>query len=586
MVRKWLITTAEETTWPKEGAVVFLGEWCKLYSRKDYWGKFNSSKVEYHWDDRLKLKDDVAYLEDIYEKLLLEVSNNLNKFHEVNYTTRYWRILIGPWLNYFIQILYDRWYMLKSAIQHHNIDYCIILKRDLCESIPADMSHFNRLISSDTWNEVIYAQLLTECFKSELELIEKKPDISFSKINPDIVIEKKSYFKKIILKIIFKLNSWTVKDDEYFFLSTYLPLIQDLRLQFKIGQFPKLWRSPSYRRLKTDLIERKKIIDVNDKLDEFNNIVRKLLPFHIPSSYFEGYKDLLSLSEQNEWPRSPKGIFTSVSYSLDDVFKIWTANKVEVGVPLFIGQHGGHFGTSPFSFQESHPIKISDKFLSWGWSQPEVSKIIPIGNIKEFDSRPNYNKQGIALLVEINMSQYSGYLYSVPVSSQILYYFDDQFKFFSALPESLREKVLVRFPGADKGWNSKLRWEDKFTNVKIDSRKKSLKALVKESRLIISTSNTTTYLESLLWNVPTIIFWDVKYWEIKESVKPYFDLLESVGIFHKTPDSAANKVTEVWDDVSIWWESENVQNARKEFCIKFSAEPENFLSKLSKVICE
>ena len=93
--------------------------------------------------------------------------------------------------------------MLKSAIQHHNIDYCIILKRDLCESIPADMSHFNRLISSDTWNEVIYAQLLTECFKSELELIEKKPDISFSKINPDIVIEKKSYFKKNYTKNYF-----------------------------------------------------------------------------------------------------------------------------------------------------------------------------------------------------------------------------------------------------------------------------------------------------------------------------------------------------------------------------------------------
>jgi len=101
---------------------------------------------------------------------------------------------------------------------------------------------------------------------------------------------------------------------------------------------------------------------------------------------------------------------------------------------------------------------------------------------------------------------------------------------------------------------------------------------------VISTVNSTTLLESLIWNVPTIIFWDVKYWELKESVQPYFDLLESVGIFHKTPESAASKMIEVWDDVSVWWEADIVQDARNEFCSQFSANPKQFLSKLATVL--
>ena len=53
-----------------------------------------------------------------------------------------------------------------------------------------------------------------------------------------------------------KLNTWTVRGNEYFFLSTYLPLFQDFRLQIKLGQFPKFWRTPKYERVKIDMEKR------------------------------------------------------------------------------------------------------------------------------------------------------------------------------------------------------------------------------------------------------------------------------------------------------------------------------------------
>ena len=56
--------------------------------------------------------------------------------------------------------------------------------------------------------------------------------------------------------------------------------------------------------------------------------------------------------------------------------------KTEEGAKLIIGQHGGNFGMTPMAIHESHQIKISDKWLSWGWDDPKNKKIIPIGNFK------------------------------------------------------------------------------------------------------------------------------------------------------------------------------------------------------------
>jgi hypothetical protein len=54
-----LITTALEETWGSGDAVYFLGEWCKLYSKKDFWSKLDSKTQSHHWNDRSKLKKEI-----------------------------------------------------------------------------------------------------------------------------------------------------------------------------------------------------------------------------------------------------------------------------------------------------------------------------------------------------------------------------------------------------------------------------------------------------------------------------------------------------------------------------------------------
>ena len=65
MLKKHLVTTPLEYTWPKKNEkILFLGEWCKSYSKKDQWKNLDFEVLDYHWNDRNKFEKDYYYLID------------------------------------------------------------------------------------------------------------------------------------------------------------------------------------------------------------------------------------------------------------------------------------------------------------------------------------------------------------------------------------------------------------------------------------------------------------------------------------------------------------------------------------------
>jgi len=234
-----------------------------------------------------------------------------------------------------------------------------------------------------------------------------------------------------------------------------------------------------------------------------------------------------------------------------------------------------------FSFSEDHEITIADKWLSWGWSYNKTN-VTPVGNLKIFDERVSCDPNGGALMVEMAVPRYSYHLYSVPVSSQWLDYFEDQKTFLKCLPLTIQKQVTLRFK-EDYGWDQIERWKSQDLDIKIDFSGKKMRELISKSRIFISTYNATTYLESLSWNVPTIIFWNPDYWEMNKETEQYFELLSKVGIFHKTPEGAAQHMSHVWNNVSEWWESNEVQNARNKFNKQFSNVDNHVMDRLEEV---
>lgn len=573
MVARFLVTTALEETWPAEDVpVLFLGEWCRPYHRKSAWEKRDAVVAPYHWDDRQKLYKDYLYLQAIYEELLNELAAQLNLLHRVDYSVRYWRIVVGPWLGYFTQMLFDRWAMIRQALRESEISGVLVIRRNEEQLVPNDMAAFISLFVGDAWNESICGQIL-DSLSVSVESVDPTNTDGESPVNANTGGINRSV-KLAMARVSNKLSGLLCRNNEYFLISSYFGWKQDFLLQARLGQIPKLWWPVAVPKSTFDRAFRQWRLP-NNSSDEFSALLRALIPGHIPKAYVEGFQSVAALTASLPWPKNPLTIFTSNSYTADDVFKVWAAKKVESGAPLLIGQHGGNFGMAAWAFYEDHQVEIADCFLTWGWNEPGQTKIAPVGIFKGFGRQAIPDKDGVALMVEMTMPRQSYHMYSAPVAAgQWLAYFEDQCRFVLALPTDLREQLLVRLYSQDYGLGQRKRWQARFPDLELDDGVQPMAALLKKTRLYISTYNATTYLESLSLNFPTIIFWNPKHWELRDSALPYFEKLKSVGIFHQTPESAAQQMAAVWSDVSSWWESVGVQSVRQEFCERYAHVPE------------
>ena len=68
----------------------------------------------YEPDNYKRKTIDTLIMQNLYKKLLKIYSNELNSFHNKNYSTKGWEILIGRWLYTYIIDIYTRWLILEK----------------------------------------------------------------------------------------------------------------------------------------------------------------------------------------------------------------------------------------------------------------------------------------------------------------------------------------------------------------------------------------------------------------------------------------------------------------------------------------
>ncbi|MDG6249886.1 LIC12162 family protein, partial [Methanocalculus sp.] len=565
--------------------VIFLGEWCRLHDRKDIWSKLDARVVPYHWNDRQKLFRDYEYLMNLHERILSEMAKNLNSIHNQKHSIRYWRILLGPWLGWILPIFFDRWSMIQKVVNEYDISHCRIIDDDYYNYTSSNMLEFSKNATTDRWNQFIYSFIIEKWTNIDCEkFLCVSPSIKSNSHSPSFISMKNKIMNNLI-DYYNILSTLGLKQDDAFISSELMPFTKLLQFQLKLGQLPQYWKHvhPIQSCIDTSLRQWKIQIPFSNN---FERALCSLIPLQLPTLYLEGYNKLLKQISALPRPLKPKFICCGTSQIGDDVFKAWSAKMVDCGVPLYIIQHGGHYGSGLFSFHEEHEILISDMYCSWGWSLNSSNKVIPTVATKLLGGRKKakWNPKGNALLVTAATPRYSYWLYSAMIAGQWLDYFDDICTFFDSLPASIQSDVLVRQKKSDYEWNQIARWKERYRNISVDTGDCPIEKLTQNCRLFISTYNATTFLETLAKNIPTIIFWNTEHWELRSSALPYFKQLEKVGIFHQNPYLAAVKVSEIWDDVTSWWYNAEVQEARKVFCNQYARIPDNPIRELTQLL--
>ncbi len=551
------LTTPVEKINSFEKNILFLGEWCKLYPDHN---KYQNIEIhKYHWDDRLKFIQDYKYLTDLYEKYLFEFSNKLNAIHKRNEDSRYWRIIIGPWLRFFIDVTFDRYECIRT-LEEKKIDNSYIYKYNIEDFIPQDFTEFYDQIRNDSWNHAIFSECIL-FFGIKHTFIDYPPH--------EIHRSKKVVKNKLKSKLLNLYNSlFPRRFNSIAIVEPYINIYKTFKLNLALGQFP-IFGTFTKEIDNTFIHKSRKEITFNTlKKTKFEFFLENLIFKLIPNSYLENLSNYEKLG-LSKYPLNPKLIFTSNAYQANDTFKIWTAFYVAKGVPLIIEQHGGHFGIGLINQTEIHQIKIATIFASWGWESSENVCSMPSLKLnKSFLFK--YNKTGKILITTPSYPRYFYCSFSVPFSGQFLSYLDGLFIFLTGLNLNTKKNLLIRTDADIFGWNINKRIEDRGFGWAIDKKNINLFDSLKEAKISISTYNATIFLETLAMNFPTLVYFDFSYYEIREDALEMITILLEANILHKSPEDAYQFLNNLHDEIENWWFSKIVQDARLIFCNKYA----------------
>lgn len=568
---RFLITTPLNLLKHYGKPILILGEWCRLFHQRNLLKNEDIQLHPYHWDDRNKFASDFRFLENLYEQKLVSLSNSLGNIHGVTTDVRYWRIIIGPWLRFFIDSIFDRYELIRTALESGKIGNASVPTYTLHDWTPSDFNEFYAQFRQDSWNSIIFSECLKEQgflyeIDNEFVLLSKKEQNKLS-LNKRLLNAFVGIYTAILPSALNKVV----------IIAAYLPKKKLVHLQMHLKQFPYLVSPKIYvESRKRDQIIRAKL-DLTNSKTNFDKLLDRLICELMPYSYLENFKKFRDIVKQ-KYPSFPSVIFTANAYQADDGFKIWAASHVINDVPLVIGQHGGHYGIGLLNQTEDHQVRIADVFASWGWTDQDKMNIVPLPAMK-LPSKPIiYDAGGDILLVTASYPRYFYCYFSVAVAGQFLDYLDEQIRFYKCLNETFKKMIKIRTDLDIFGWEIHERFKEAGLGESIDTSKKKLFSRLKECRMCVSSYNATVFLETLAANIPTIVFFDPNKYEIREETIEAMNSLRAVNILHDTPEAAAFFLNSLNKDIDAWWNSKVVQETRKQFCRTYANTSPNWIS--------
>lgn len=582
-----LIKTAIELT--KLGNyddIILLGSWCLAGAdNKSLFGSKNIT-IPYHWDDREKYYNDYVDLTNLYEELLLSLVPILNNIHNIDRGIRYWRILVGPWLRFLIDAVFDRYECTRVAKKNNSELTYELYSYNLTDWCPTDFSEFYIHLTSEEWNEVI----ISECIKfqktSFIEVEEclfpaedlKKKRFSAIRLCRDGLKWLSSKYSEVI----------GVKYEGSVLVGAYLPTRKLLRLYLGLSQMP--FFSLPIIKIKGSKVDQtmREYLKISSNTIGFEGLIKSLLPVLMPKIYIEDFSEV-RIKALAKCPSKPKSIFTANSYQADDVFKIWAAEKVADGVPLILGQHGGNFAIVRHSQTIDHQIQIADNFVTWGWVHSVENHVIKLPSMQLCDRKKIVpDKKGNILLIETSLPRYFYCHYDVPIAGQFLHYLQDQLDFINRLEPAILNNLNIRLDLSpsmlSKDWDVQGVFDESGYSNKVAKSKQTLSQAIKKSRVCVCTSNSTVFLETLSLNFPTVVFWDPDYNKISLEAKPYIDILVKAEILFFSAIQAADHINKLNSNVNDWWFSTEVQLAREIFCEHYALTSPDWLDAWRKLL--
>jgi putative transferase (TIGR04331 family) len=504
-----------------------------------------------------------TYIPNLRKKLIKTLSLNLNKFHNKNFSEKYWTMLIDPWLSYYLIQNFYRWVVVKELLKKNKFVRCLYFNNINYDPLFNDDEFLYFIINSKNYNQFIFQRI----YKYQKKI---KPSLVVTNINNFITNDKTKFEIKsegnLIKKFFFYLLSFFCSEN-HFFLDFKLSKINFFKLNLKLGQIPFKGTQIFSRENLNKIFSMKKKINKKKRekfhflktQDVFEKFITKYLANDIPSSLIEKYFEIDNQVDQISL--KPSLIYSDTEYMHNTLFKFWLAKMTIKKIPFYTGQHGGYWGNN------RQPIHFNDVFtknnIKWHARIRKNNTQIPVPYLIPFlDKRLNNNKSKSILFIGINTTQFPSYIGTGPMSNEIFDQVKKIKKFTNKIEVEGKDLYFRPYKGA-RYWKIEKELK-KNANLKIVESDKLYRKLFNKTKLIVTTHPRTAFLEALI-SGPTIIILNEKYYLEEGKLLKAMKELKKAKIMFSHSEQAAEHLNKVWPNIDNWWKNKKVKKARENF---------------------
>lgn len=563
----FLATTALEEFWDASKPIVFLGEWCLLYERRSSWQALDGRLLASPYDNADAADNAYCYINRIYEQMLPLLAVALNSIHSQSHSPRYWRILIGPWLQLYLPVVYDRFLHIRHALDQYPGFTTIGLSAESFV-VPTDTLSFACFLSEDSYNLQLYTKILSVIGREfPCKKMEAPRNPLYGKLLGNSLKRRAvSYAVKIFAGVSTKFSKTTL------FRNSYFPKQVELQLTARnIGRILPSWNQVvPCRKFKYDSEKRDALRYLEIGKDEFELCLAAMLFADMPQCFVEGFGSVEDGAREN-YPRKTEAIFSANGWYYDEAFKQWSAKCADDGTMLLGTQHGGNYGALKNMPSEDHELAIVDRYYSWGWARTDCkAKVIAMPATKLIGRKKLAADNSMRGILWVATSAHR-YVIQYPfLPAYFQEYLAWQARFANALPQLVMKEVRFRPHYENYGWGTAEQLKDAVPGVQVESWDVPFQESLGSCRLYVCDHLSTTFAEALAANKPTVLFWNPDANKLRAEAQSYFDLLRDAGIFFDTPEAAAVAVADVYDDVEAWWNNAERQETIRLFCERFA----------------
>jgi putative transferase (TIGR04331 family) len=568
----FLATTAIDEFWDTSDSatIVFLGGWCRLYARSADWKEFGSQVLPDVWESLDATIEGHRYCSEVYARILPPLAERLNVALGLSKSPQYYDILLGNWLQYYLHQLYDKYVSLKSALKQYP-DLTTWVLDPAQYYVPADIVDMVSCLTGDDYALQQYSEILSE-LGYQFPVRQRLGRISDTrKRKIDLNGGMRSFARRSVARL-FHLISGVFSRERVIVVQVSLPdppanLIR-LFWESRFAVVPDDFMLRVSVECKVDHELRSKMTLGVDQ-DEFCSILSRRIFHNIPVIFLEAYH-AVAAQVWAQTPRPPRVLFSAYATHFNLPFKFFAAEHRE-RLKLAIQQYGGGYGIDAFCVPEEWEREIASVYFTWGWSE-NTARYLPSPKLLPPSVQIKGQQSGCLLV----MTTWSRYLFRfechVTGHNFVERNLEMTINFCHLLAPAV--DLRIRHHGLDYGWSIAERLAD--CGVRYSSEPRSVRGSVRDYALCIFDHLGTGYLETLAWNIPTIIFIARECHKVRPRATKAFAAMEKAGIVHYSPESAAAFVNNMHADPQTWWNRADVQEARHQFVSEFARSDENW----------